>query len=83
MFQFYARGIAEATDPMEVAQVIHHAITTDTPQLRYAMSWGGPEIISGRSTMSDADWVALGAVADDAEYYARFKDHFGVDISPV
>ena len=29
MFQFYARGIAEATDPVEVAQVIHHAITTD------------------------------------------------------
>src|SRR5215213_7164554 len=35
MFQFYARGIAEATDPMEVAQVIHHAITTDQPKLRY------------------------------------------------
>ena len=41
MFQFYATGIANATDPFEVAEVIHHAITTDTPQLRYAMSWGG------------------------------------------
>jgi NAD(P)-dependent dehydrogenase (short-subunit alcohol dehydrogenase family) len=83
MFQFYARGIAEATDPMEVAEVIHHAITTDAPQLRYMMSWGGPEIISGRASMSDAEWVALGAIDDDAEYYARFRDHFGVDISPV
>ena len=41
MFQFYAAGIANATDPFEVAEVIHEAITTDTPKLRYAMSWGG------------------------------------------
>ena len=27
MFQFYARGISEATDPLEVAQVIHHALS--------------------------------------------------------
>ena len=57
MFQFYAGGIAEATDPVEVAQVIHHAVTTDEPQLRYAMSWGGQEMIDGRAAMADADWV--------------------------
>ena len=83
MFQFYARGIAEATDPIEVARVIHHAITTDQPQLRYAMSWGGESFIEGRRRMSDTDWVALGAIEDDAEYYARFKDYFGVDITPT
>ncbi|HEU4840380.1 MAG TPA: SDR family oxidoreductase [Ilumatobacteraceae bacterium] len=81
MFQFYARGIAEATDPVEVAQVIHHAITTDEPQLRYAMSWGGQGMVDGRMAMTDAEWVALGAIEDDAEYYARFQEHFGVDIS--
>ncbi len=82
MFQFYARGIAEATDPLEVAQVIHHAITTDEPKLRYAMSWGGQGMIDGREAMTDADWVELGAIEDDAEYYARFEEHFGVDIAP-
>jgi NAD(P)-dependent dehydrogenase (short-subunit alcohol dehydrogenase family) len=82
MFQFYARGIAEATDPVEVAQVIHHAITTDQPKLRYAMSWGGQGMIDGRVAMSDADWVELGAIESDDEYYARFQEHFGVDIAP-
>jgi NAD(P)-dependent dehydrogenase (short-subunit alcohol dehydrogenase family) len=82
MFQFYARGIAEATDPMEVAQVIHDAITTDQPRLRYVMSWGGEGLITGREKMSDADWVELGAIEDDMEYYARFQEHFGVDIAP-
>jgi NAD(P)-dependent dehydrogenase (short-subunit alcohol dehydrogenase family) len=82
MFQFYARGISEATDPLEVAQVIYHAITTDQPKLRYAMSWGGQGMIDGRMAMSDADWVALGAIENDDEYYARFQEHFGVDIAP-
>ena len=83
MFQFYARGISEATDPLEVAQVIHHAITTDEPKLRYAMSWGGQGMVDGRQAMTDAEWVELGAIEDDTEYYRRFQEHFGVDISPT
>ena len=82
MFQFYAAGMANATDPFEVAEVIHHAITTDEPRLRYAVSWGGRELVEGRAALDDADWVALGAIADDTEYYARFQQHFGVDITP-
>jgi NAD(P)-dependent dehydrogenase (short-subunit alcohol dehydrogenase family) len=82
MFQFYARGIAEATDPTEVAEVIHHAVTTDRPQLRYVMSWGGEGMLRGRASMADADWVGLGAIEDDTEYYARFQELFGVDIAP-
>jgi NAD(P)-dependent dehydrogenase (short-subunit alcohol dehydrogenase family) len=41
MFQFYAAGYPHATDPFEVAKVVHHAIHTDTPTLRYTVSWGG------------------------------------------
>jgi len=82
LFQFYAAGLAEATDPFEVAEVIYRAFTTDSPQLRYVTSWGGQEMIEGRSNMSDEDWVALGMTDDDSEYYQRFKDAFDLDISP-
>ena len=82
MFQFYARGSPRPPTRSEVAQVIHHAITTDEPKLRYAMSWGGQGMIDGREAMSDADWVELGAIEADDEYYARFHEHFGVDIAP-
>jgi NAD(P)-dependent dehydrogenase (short-subunit alcohol dehydrogenase family) len=82
MFQMYATGIANATDPFEVAEVIHHAVTTDEPQLRYVMSWGAEDLIRGRERMSDADWVSLGAAPDDAAYYARFEELFGLDIRP-
>ena len=82
MFQFYAAGIVNATDPFEVAAVIHHAITTDEPRLRYATSWGGQQLVEGRAALDDADWVALGAIADDDEYYARFDELFGLPIGP-
>ena len=56
-------------------------MTTDSPQLRYTVSWGGRELIDGRNSMSDEDWIALGAHDDDADYYAAFKSAFGLDIS--
>ncbi len=81
LFQFYAAGHAHATDPFEVARLIHHALTTETPKLRYAVSWGGPELMAGREAMSDEAWVALGGHADDADYYAAFEAAFGLDIA--
>ncbi len=83
LFQFYAAGLANATDPFEVARVIEHALTTDEPTLRYAVSWGGPELVAGRARISDEAWVALGAVADDAAYYDCFERLFGLDIRPA
>jgi len=81
LFDFYAAGLANATDPFEVAKVIHEAVTTDAPRLRYPCSWGGQEIVAGRDAMSDQEWVALGAIEDDAAYQARFKDLLGLDIA--
>jgi NAD(P)-dependent dehydrogenase (short-subunit alcohol dehydrogenase family) len=83
LFQFYSAGIPQATPPEEVAALIHHAITTDQPALRYACSWGAQEILSGRAEMSDEDWVALGGHEEDSAYYTDFKRHFGVDIAPA
>jgi NAD(P)-dependent dehydrogenase (short-subunit alcohol dehydrogenase family) len=80
LFQFYAAGIPVATPPEEVAALVYQAVTTDKPKLRYACSWGGTELVAGRAAMSDEDWVALGAIEDDDEYYASFSDAFGVDI---
>src|SRR5438445_6048014 len=81
-FGFYAAGIPQATDPFDVARIIHDAVTTDTPRLRYVCSWGANEIVDGRARMSDEDWVALGAITDDDEYHKRFEEFFGLDIRP-
>jgi NAD(P)-dependent dehydrogenase (short-subunit alcohol dehydrogenase family) len=81
LFDFYAAGLANATDPFEVAALIHHVITTDEPKLRYACSWGGPEITDARPHVSDEELVALGR-GDDSEYRASFQRLFGLDITP-
>ncbi len=80
LFQFYAAGLANATDPLEVGAVIHHAVTTDEPQLRYPVSWGGSELIEGRASITDEWWVALGNHDDDEDYYDAFKAAFGLDL---
>jgi NAD(P)-dependent dehydrogenase (short-subunit alcohol dehydrogenase family) len=80
LFQFYATGMANATDPFEVAAVIHHAIVTDTPRLRYPVSWGGAELAAMHDRIDDADWIAMGAAESDDEYYDRFRDVFGIDL---
>ncbi len=82
MFQFYAKGISEATDPMEVGELIHEAITTNQPKLRYAVSWAGPGMIAGRMAMGDKAWAALGNHEADADYYAAFERYFSVNIAP-
>jgi NAD(P)-dependent dehydrogenase (short-subunit alcohol dehydrogenase family) len=83
MFQFYAAGIAQATDPVEVAKVIEHALTTDRPKLRYAVSWGGQELIDGRSTMTDEEWVELGDHEHDSDYYDEFERRFHLALRPA
>ena len=80
MFQMYAAGLAHATDPFEVAKLIHHAVTTDQPQLRYAVSWAAKELIEGRAAITDEQWVALGLPADDDAYYDAFQATFGLDL---
>ena len=81
MFQFYAAGMANATDPFEVGRVIEEAITTDTPKLRWPVSWCGVEMSSLHDRISDEDWIGLGAIEDDADYIRRFREIFGVDIA--
>ncbi len=80
LFQFYAAGLANATDPAEVGALIHHAVTTDEPQLRYTVSWGGRELVEGRARMSDAEWVRLGAWESDDDYYDAFAARFGLEL---
>ena len=81
MFQFYAAGMASATDPFEVGRVIEEAITTDSPKLRWPVSWGGVEMASLHDRISDDDWIGLGTIEDDADYIDRFREIFGIDIS--
>jgi NAD(P)-dependent dehydrogenase (short-subunit alcohol dehydrogenase family) len=81
MMQMYAAGRVHATDAIEVARVVRHAIESGDPTLRYPVSWGSDAIIVGRQKMSDAEWLALGRTASMPDYIAAFSAAFGIDIS--
>lgn len=81
LFGFYETGLKTPGHPDEVAEVIYAAATDDQPQFRYTCGWGGKELSSNRATVSDADWIALGAIEDDAAYAARFEELFGLSIA--
>ncbi len=80
MFNFYATGLQNPGLPAEVADVIHEAVTTDEYRLRWTCGWGGEELCTNRAKVSDEDWVALGAIEDDAEYTKRFSELFGLHL---
>jgi NAD(P)-dependent dehydrogenase (short-subunit alcohol dehydrogenase family) len=79
LFQFYAAGMAAATDPFEVAKAIHAALVDPQAPLRLQVSWGAKELIEARGRVTDEQWVDLGRLDDDA-YYDRFAELFGLDL---
>lgn len=81
MLQMYAAGYLHASDAVEVARVIQHAIETDDPKLRYPVSWGGQEIVDGRAAMTDEEWIEMGRIESLDDYIAAFEHKLGVDIS--
>jgi len=77
--RFYRTGVAQATAPEEIAELILEALTTRKPRLRWAHGWGA-QAIERRAAMPDEDFVALGALDDEA-YYTRLRDALGIDLT--
>jgi NAD(P)-dependent dehydrogenase (short-subunit alcohol dehydrogenase family) len=82
MLRFYQKGIEAAVPAEAVAETVLEVVRDPAAPFRSTCAWGGPELIQGRGAVSDADWVALGAHADDAAYYVRFEELFGLDLGP-
>ncbi|HEX6660212.1 MAG TPA: SDR family oxidoreductase [Ilumatobacter sp.] len=80
MFQMYAAGHVHATDATEVARIVREAIESDSPRLRYQISWGARELVEGRERMTDEEWIALGRPAPLPEYIEAFAGAFGLDL---
>lgn len=80
MLQFYAKGIEANVPAEDVAGAILGILEHPDPPFRTTCAWGGDELTLGRAKLPDADWVELGAAADDEAYYARFGELFGLDL---
>ncbi len=82
LFDFYAAGLQNPGHPSEVSSVIHEAVTTDNPKLRWVCGWGADELAA--SGASDEDFVEMGsAIGDPDAYRAMFQDLYGLNITPA
>lgn len=64
----------------EVADTIAKLADDPDPPFRTVMGRDAEGMLRGRRRISDEEWIGLGAMSD-AEYEARFKDLFGLDLS--
>jgi NAD(P)-dependent dehydrogenase (short-subunit alcohol dehydrogenase family) len=76
----FAAGFKRAVQPEVVAEVIGEAIASDTHQLRWPVGPDAQGLMAARQRLAAEDWVRMGADLSDAEYNARFKEYFGIEL---
>ena len=78
--KLFAAGFRAATQPQLVAETILAAITSPEYKLRWPVGADAIAFSSRRPQVSDEDYVALGGDLDDAEYNARYRRYFGIEL---
>ena len=74
---FYQAQMKLASQPDDAARVIHEAVTTKEPRLRWLVGEDARLLVAGRKKMSDEEYVATGRPRSDAEYMAEMKQRYG------
>jgi NAD(P)-dependent dehydrogenase (short-subunit alcohol dehydrogenase family) len=78
--KLFAAGFKVGAQPQLVAETILEAITTPNYKLRWLVGSDADSMAAGRAKLSDEEFVALGDDLDDAEYNARYRRYFGIDL---
>jgi NAD(P)-dependent dehydrogenase (short-subunit alcohol dehydrogenase family) len=78
--KIFAAGFRRAVQPQLVAETILEAITSPEYKLRWPVGDDALAFATGRSKLADEDYVALGDDLDDAEYNARYRRYFGIEL---
>jgi NAD(P)-dependent dehydrogenase (short-subunit alcohol dehydrogenase family) len=79
MAALFRSSLQHPTSPSLVAEKIFEIATGDVTQLRYPVGPDAAPFIAWRQGMSDEEWVAWGALDDDA-WYAAIQADFGLDV---
>lgn len=69
--------------PALVGEMIRYVIESNDPRLRFPVGPDALPFLGWRSTLSDEDWVGLGGLKDDADYFQRVFTDTGVDLRQV
>jgi NAD(P)-dependent dehydrogenase (short-subunit alcohol dehydrogenase family) len=76
----YAAGQAAGGHPRTVAEAIEHAVSTDTPKLRYPVGVDANVFLGGRARLTDEEWIEFGAPMTDDEFWVLFAKTFPMPV---
>lgn len=76
----FAAGFRRAVPPEAVAEKILEAVTTNDYRLRWPVGPDAQGMMDARQRLAAEDWVRMGDELSDAEYNARFKEYFGIEL---
>jgi NAD(P)-dependent dehydrogenase (short-subunit alcohol dehydrogenase family) len=76
----YIAGFRRAVQPEQVAETILAAIHAPEYKLRWPVGSDALGFAAGRPKISDEDFIALGDDMEDAEYNARYRRYFGIEL---
>jgi hypothetical protein len=74
----FAAALKNPTPPSVVAEKVLEIAVSNTWQLRHLVGPDAAPFVGWRQSMSDEQWVDLGALDDNA-WYDRVKADFGID----
>jgi len=77
---FFTNPEKPAASATLVGDMIRYVIEGDDPRLRFPVGPDALPFLGWRATLSDEDWVGLGGVQRDADYFARVFIDTGVDL---
>ncbi|HSE93105.1 MAG TPA: SDR family oxidoreductase [Methylomirabilota bacterium] len=76
---FYQMQMKMPSQPEDVARMIHEAVTTDTPRLRYLVGEDARRLAAGRERLTDEEYVATGREMPDAAYLDLMRRRYGFE----
>ena len=76
----FAAGFRRGVPPERVAEVIDEAVHTDDYRLRWPVGPDAEGMMAARGRVTAEEWVSMGADLSDADYNARFAEHFGIEL---
>jgi NAD(P)-dependent dehydrogenase (short-subunit alcohol dehydrogenase family) len=76
---FYQMQMKMPSQPEDVARVIHEAVTSDTPRLRYLVGEDARRLVAGRARLTDEEYVETGREMPDEAYLDLMRRRYGFD----
>jgi NAD(P)-dependent dehydrogenase (short-subunit alcohol dehydrogenase family) len=78
---FYQMQMKMPSQPADVAAIIHEAVTTKTPRLRWLVGEDARRLDAGRRRLTDEEYVAGAAPMPDAAYLDLMRRNYGFEWS--